>query len=83
LANVRFWEITTTATITTSTASTAGQEMTVVMYNNLAAAVITFSTGFVVSGTYILTSAAKWYTISFVSNGAYLVEKGRTIALNP
>ena len=83
LANVRFWAIGTTATITTSTASTAGQEMTVVMYNNVASAVITFSTGFVVSGTYTLTSVSKYYTISFVSNGTNLVEKGRTSALNP
>ena len=79
LANVRFWEITTTATITTSTASTAGQEMTVVMYNTLAAAVITFSTGFITAGTFTLTTTAKYYTIGFVSNGTNLIEKGRTV----
>ena len=79
LANVRFWEITTTtATITTSTASTAGQEMTVVMYCNTAS-VITFSTGFLTAGTFTLTSAGKSYTIGFVSNGTNLVEKGRTV----
>lgn len=79
LANVRFWEITiSTATITTSTTSAAGQEMTVIMYCTTAS-VITFSTGFVTAGVFTLTNAAKFYTIGFVSNGTNLVEKGRTV----
>jgi hypothetical protein len=53
--------------------------MTVVIYNTLSASVVTFSTGFITAGAFTLTTASRYYTIGFVSNGTNLVEKGRTV----
>lgn len=43
--------------------------------------VITFSTGFKVTGTYTLTGASKYFTIVFVSDGTNLIEVSRTAAV--
>ena len=43
--------------------------------------VITFSTGFKVTGTYTLTGASKYFTITFVSDGTNLIEISRTTAV--
>ena len=43
--------------------------------------VITFSTGFKTTGTYTLSTANKYYSIVFVSDGANLIELSRTAAV--
>ena len=43
--------------------------------------VITFSTGFKSTGTYTLSTASKYYSIMFVSDGINLIEFSRTAAV--
>lgn len=43
--------------------------------------VITFSTGFKTTGTYTLSTANKYYSIVFVSDGTNLIELSRTAAV--
>lgn len=43
--------------------------------------VITFSTGFKTTGTYTLSTANKYYSIVFVSDGTNLIELSRTTAV--
>ena len=43
--------------------------------------VITFSTGFKTTGTYTLSTASKYYSIVFVSDGTNLIELSRTAAV--
>ena len=43
--------------------------------------VITFSTGFKTTGTYSLSTASKYYSIVFVSDGTNLIELSRTAAV--
>lgn len=43
--------------------------------------IITFSTGFKTTGTYTLTGTNKYFSITFVSDGTYLIEMSRTAAV--
>ena len=72
----------TASTITASSVPRAGYNLTISFTTDgTAGNIITFSTGFKTTGTYTLGSASKYYSITFVSDGTYLIETGRTAAV--
>lgn len=72
----------TASTITASSVPRAGYNLTISFTTDgTAGNVITFSTGFKTTGTYTLGSASKYYSITFISDGTYLIETGRTAAV--
>ena len=72
----------TNSTITASSVPRAGYNLTISFTTDgTAGNIITFSTGFKTTGTYTLGSASKYYSITFISDGTYLIETGRTAAV--
>lgn len=73
----------TASTLNASTGGTAGQRMSFVFSTDATGGnVITYGTNFRSVGTHTLTGASKLFTSSFVSNGTYWCETGRTAALS-
>lgn len=69
----------TSSTITATGVPQAGTQMIIgFTTDGTAGNVITFSTGFKATGTYTLSSASKYYTILFVSDGTYYREIARS-----
>jgi len=70
-----------TAATITATAPRAGYVLRLSFTTDgTAGNVITFSTGFKATGTYTLSTANKYYSIMFVSDGTNLIELSRTAA---
>jgi hypothetical protein len=72
----------TASTITASSVPRAGFMLQITFTTDgTGGNVITFSTGFKVTGTYTLTGANKYFQIAFVSDGTHLLEMSRTSAV--
>lgn len=71
-----------TSSTITATAPRAGYVLRISFTTDgTAGNVITFGTGFKTTGTYTLSTANKYYTITFVSDGSNLIEVSRTTAV--
>lgn len=72
----------TASTISTSSVPRAGYVLRIAFTTDgTGGNVITFSTGFKVTGTYTLTGTNKYFQIVFVSDGTNLLEVSRTTAV--
>jgi hypothetical protein len=71
----------TACTINAATAPRAGYVLRISFTTDATGGnVITFGTNFKSTGTYTLTTASKYYSIVFVSDGTNLIELSRTAA---
>ena len=72
----------TASTINAATPPRAGYVLRISFTTDgTAGNVITFGTNFKSTGTYTLSTASKYYSIVFVSDGTYLIEFSRTAAV--
>ena len=77
-----YQEPSATKTLTTTVPRAGAFRTLVLKTTNVTAKTITFGTGFKTTGTLAMgVTANRWYALSFVSDGTFLIQIGRTVAM--
>ena len=74
--------ISANVTMTTDVATPGSRADIIIVTSGITSRTVTFGTGFKTTGTLATgTVAAKYFVISFVSNGNFMIETSRTVAM--